>query len=138
MATADTLSESLGDYLETIYHLVRRNKVARVKEIAKEMGVHMSSVTGALRALSERNLVNHQPYSLVTLTPGGEAAARDLVRRHRVLSEFFQRVLRLDRETAERNACHIEHAIEPKALERLVGFLEQAGPGGCPPAGESE
>ena len=29
-----SLSESLGDYLETIYHLVEENKVARVKNIA--------------------------------------------------------------------------------------------------------
>ena len=120
------LSESLGDYLETIYHLVEENKVARVKEIAERMQVHMSSVTGALKSLAERDLVNHDPYSLVTLTPRGETAARELVRRHRVLSRFFEKVLSLDSETAERNACHVEHAIEPEVLEKLFEFLESA------------
>ena len=124
------LSESLGDYLETIYHLVEENKVARVKEIAERMQVHMSSVTGALKSLADRDLVNHDPYSLVTLTPRGETAAREIVRRHRVLSRFFEKVLSLDSETAERNACHVEHAIEPEVLEKLFEFLESVEPQG--------
>ena len=119
------LSESLGDYLETIYHLVRKNKVARVKEIAEGMHVHMSSVTGALKSLTDKRLVNHDPYGLVTLTPLGEAAGKEVVRRHQVLSEFFEKVLDVDVATAERNACHLEHAIEPQVLNHLVEFLEE-------------
>ena len=118
------LSESLGDYLEVIYHLVEQQRVARVKQIADRMGVQMPSVNGALRALSARKLVNHNPYSLITLTERGQRVARDLVRRHETLTEFFTRVLGLDAKTADRNACHVEHAIEPQVLDRLVAFLE--------------
>lgn len=118
------LSESLGDYLEVIYHIVQQQGVARVKQIAERMEVQMPSVNGALKALAERGLVNHDPYSLITLTASGKAAAMDLVRRHEKLTEFFVRVLGLDEATAERNACHVEHAIEPKVLDRLVAFLE--------------
>jgi DtxR family Mn-dependent transcriptional regulator len=118
------LSESLGDYIECIYHLVQARKVARVKEIAARMGVHMSSVTGALRSLAEKQLVNYDPYSLVTLTPHGEEAARDLVRRHEVLSQFMSNVLSVDAQTAGRNACHMEHSIEPEVMEKLVTFLQ--------------
>ncbi len=124
MAESVTLSESLGDYIEEIYHLVRENKVARVKEIAGRMHVQMSSVTGALKSLAEKGLVAHESYGFVTLTRQGEAAAEEIVRRHEVLSEFFEKVLSLDRETAERNACHVEHAIEPEVLDRLVRFLK--------------
>jgi len=126
VAEAEVLSESLGDYLESIYHLARRNGVARVKDIARRMEVQMSSVTGALRSLAARELVNYDPYSLITLTARGERAARELVRTHEVLSEFFNRVLKLDKKTADRNACHVEHGIEAEALERLVRFLESA------------
>ena len=121
-----SLSESLGDYLETIYHLVEENKVARVKNIAERMNVHMSSVTGALKSLADKKLVNYEPYSVVTLTRRGETVARDLVLRHAAISEFLEDVLQLDAETANRNACHIEHAIEPQVLERLVDFLKRA------------
>ena len=126
MASDETLSASLEDYLETIYHLVEEGRVARVKDIAARMNVQMPSVTGALRNLAARDLVNHDPYSYVTLTPSGEDVAREMVHRHEVLTEFLVDFLGLDQATADRNACTIEHAIEEVVLERLVEFVEQA------------
>jgi len=119
------LSESLGDYLETIYHLVRERKVARVRDIAERSEVRMSSVTGALRSLADKGLVNYAPYRVVTLTADGRRAARELVRRHEALRRFFSEALGVDDEAAERNACHVEHAIEPDVLDRLAAFSEE-------------
>ena len=62
------LSRSLEDYLETILLLVRRKRVARVRDIAKRLNVGMPAVTAALKALSKRKLVNYDPYQVVTLT----------------------------------------------------------------------
>ena len=129
----EQLSESMGDYLESIYHLARANGVARAKDIAERMQVRRASVTGALRALSERELVNYDPYSVVTLTSRGQRAARDLVRRHEMLTRFLHGVLGVDLERAGHNACHIEHAIEPQVLEKLVSFVERLER--CPHAG---
>ena len=84
----------------------------------------MPSVTGALKSLVERGLVEHDPYGLVNLTDKGETAARDLVKRHAALSEFLEKVLGVAPEAADRNACHMEHAIEPEVLDRLVKFLQ--------------
>ena len=123
MGARTDLSANMEDYLETIFRLVQANGVARVKEIASELGVQMSSVTGALRTLSARDMVNHDPYSFVTLTRRGRRVAADLVRRHDVLADFLHKVLALDPETAERNACRMEHAIERRVLERLVEFV---------------
>lgn len=126
MSTRNSLSASLEDYLETIFLLVQEKRVARVKDIASRLGVQMPSVTGALRSLAAKNLVNHDPYSYITLTPEGEAIARDLVRRHGVLTDFLADFLGLDRKAADRNACEMEHAIEPVVLDRLVEFVEFA------------
>ena len=52
------LSESLEDYLEIILQLENSHKVARQKDIAETLGVQRGSVTGALKALTERELVN--------------------------------------------------------------------------------
>jgi uncharacterized protein (TIGR00725 family) len=119
VSAATGLSESLGDYLESIYHLVRSRSAALVKEIAERMKVQKSSVTGALRLLAEKGLVNYDPYSFVTLTARGERIARDLVRRHETLRQFLTRVLAVEAAAADRNACHMEHAIEPQVLEKL-------------------
>ena len=126
MSTTSALSASLEDYLEAIYHLVEEGRVARVKDIAARLNVQMPSVTGALRSLAGKRLVNHDPYSYVTLTTTGEIIAREMVRRHEVLTSFLCEFLGLNRETAERNACHMEHAIEGVVLDRLIEFVDFA------------
>ncbi|MCE5242640.1 MAG: metal-dependent transcriptional regulator [Syntrophobacteraceae bacterium] len=118
------LSASLEDYLEVIFHLEQSNRVARAKDIADQMSVQRASVTGALRALAGRGLINYSPYSFITLTSSGRSIARDIIRRHNTLMDFFMIALQLPREEAEANACRIEHAIDPLAIERLVHFVE--------------
>lgn len=122
--SCDELSASLEDYLEVIFHLEQSNRVARAKDIADQMNVQRASVTGALKALATRGLINYSPYSYITLTPQGRTLAHDIIRRHDTLREFFVTALQLSREEAEANACRIEHAIDPGAVDRLVCFLE--------------
>ena len=63
-----TLSASLEDYLEAIFHIVRKKRAARPKDISRYLDVGNSSVTGALKALKARRLVNYAPYDVVNLT----------------------------------------------------------------------
>lgn len=117
------LSSSLEDYLEAIYHLERENRVARAKDIADRLEVSRASVTTALKALASRDLINYQPYSYITLTQAGKAAAAEVARRHAALKEFFQYFLQLDPDHSDANACRVEHVLDDKAMERLVAFL---------------
>ena len=128
------LSESLEDYLETILELETNHRVARAKDIAEKMGVLRGSVTGALKALADKELINYAPYSFITLTDRGRKIAAEVRRRHSVIRDFLQRVLLLDAERAEENACRIEHAIDRTAVDRLVQFIEYIH--FCPRTGE--
>lgn len=122
--TDTALSASLEDYLEAIYHIVREKQAARPKDIAQRLEVGNSSVTGALKALAARNLVNYAPYDIVTLTTRGQKAARAIVHCHESLREFFVKVLAADPKLAERAACEIEHVVPAELLDRLVHFVE--------------
>ncbi len=124
MTATVSLSASLEDYLGAIYHLVEENRVARVRDISARMNVNMSSVTGALRQLSSYDLVNYEPYQVITLTEAGLARAKDLVRRHNALKNFLLNVLSLAPEVAEDNAHRMEHAVDGETLERLASFAE--------------
>lgn len=117
------LSSTQEDYLETIYRLEMENRVARPRDIGDRLDVAGSSVTAALQNLSEKGLVNYEPYGLVTLTETGLLEARKVLTRHRILQDFLANVLGLDEDRAEVNACEMEHAVDPVALERLVCFL---------------
>jgi DtxR family Mn-dependent transcriptional regulator len=124
MPKSKRLSANMEDYLETIYHVVSEKKAARAKDIAIRMAVNSASVTGALRLLAEKGHINYAPYDVITLTPSGEILARDIVRRHEILKDFFTKVLDVDEQEAEETACKMEHTVSPLIIDRLVRFIE--------------
>jgi DtxR family Mn-dependent transcriptional regulator len=119
-----TLSASLEDYLEAIFRIVQDKHVARAKDVGRRLKVGRSSVTGALHALADRHLINYAPYDLITLTERGQAVARDVVRRHEALRDFFVKVLAVETADADAAACKLEHAIPEVVLQRFVEFVE--------------
>lgn len=128
MERATRLSASLEDYLEAIFHIVAENQVARAKYVSRRLGVTRSSVTVALRALAERDLINYVPYEVITLTPEGKRISEDVVRRHRALQNFFVKVLRVEGSLADKAACEMEHTLPREILGPLtefVGFVER-------------
>ena len=124
MAETRAVTASMEDYLEAIFHIVAAKGAARAKDIAKALKVTNASVTGALQSLSARDLVNYAPHDVITLTPSGKAVAKDVVRRHEVLRDFFVRVLAVDKDIAEEGACRMEHAVPKPILERLIQYSE--------------
>lgn len=127
------LSSHLEDYLEAIANLERDSRVARSRDIAQRLGVTKASVTAALRALSERGLINYQPYSHITLTDQGQALAREVIHRHDTITRFFHEVLGMERAAAESNACRVEHAVDDEVMRRLATLLETLAT--CPRCG---
>lgn len=118
----DPMSSNLEDYLEVIYSLESQHSEARAKDIADAMGVQRASVTNALQKLSQRGLINYQPYSSVTLTPEGFRTATRIVHRHKVLFDFLTKFLRIRPEVAEDTACKLEHHIDDESLDTLTRF----------------
>ena len=133
LAGESQVSSSLEDYLEAIYHIVQAKGAARAKDLVMRLGVHNSSVTQALRSLSEKKLVNYAPYDVITLTDRGEELARNIVLRHKTLKDFFHKVLFIDAEEAEKSACEMEHSLSRPILHRMVSFIEFIE--NCPLAG---
>jgi DtxR family Mn-dependent transcriptional regulator len=115
---------SMEDYLEAIAKLGEGRKVVKVKQLSQMLGVKMPSVTSALKKLSEQELVEHERYGHIKLTPEGDNVARDVICRHEALTLFFAQALGIDQETAEEDACKIEHVISPLSMERLAKFVE--------------
>ncbi len=124
MRKKQTLSASLEDYMEAIYHIVEEKLVARSKEIAARLDVSRASVTEALRALSKKGLINYAPYEAITMTDKGRKVAEDVIFRHETLKRFFIEVLALGEDIAEEGACRVEHAAPPEVINRMISFIE--------------
>ena len=99
------LSASLEDYLEAIFHLAAEHGVARSRDIAERLAVSRASVTGALRALSQKELIHYKPYDVISLTAKGHREAEKIIRRHTVLESFFKDILGLDAQLSRESAC---------------------------------
>ena len=114
--------QSAEDYLETIYLEVTKNGCAKVTDIAKLMEVKKASVTGALSVLCEKKLINYEPYAPITLTEKGEKAAKQILIKHQVMTNFFKNILNLNDEEAAKNACRMEHIMTEELFERIHQF----------------
>ncbi len=123
MSTA-TLTATLEDYLETIFNIVRRHKVARSMEIAESLNVKRPTVTVALRALAEKGYINYEPRSYVTLTKAGEKAARCVDKRHHILRDVFTEVFKLPHDASEKAACLMEHGMDTNICKAMTSLLK--------------
>ena len=118
------LSPSLEDYLEAILILERKNRVARVKDIAEALQVQMPSVTGALKNLKRKGLINYEKNSYISLTEVGFSMAEAIENKHSIIRNFLENVLLLSSEEATEQACKIEHVITPETAKRLKNCSE--------------
>ncbi len=124
MGSTYNLSHSLEDYLEVIWDLEEINTVARVKDISERLDVKRSSVTIALRTLSEKGLVNYEPYSVITLTAEGRRVGSEVRQKHNLLRSLFTDLFDIDLVTANTSACLMEHGVTTKIKSRLQLFLK--------------
>jgi len=125
MVKDNGLSESLEDYLEIILDLQTTKIVARSKDIAEKMDIKRGSVTGMLKKLAARKLINYEPYGYVTLTPDGEKIAKEIKCRHIFLKDFLFRIIGVDEQTADATACRMEHAMGKQTFKKFKGFLKK-------------
>ncbi|PIE71307.1 MAG: DtxR family transcriptional regulator [Deltaproteobacteria bacterium] len=123
-ATRPQLSANMEHYVEAIHRVSLDKGAAKARDIVRILAVKNSSVTGALKTLSAKGIVNYAPYDVITLTRKGEAIADELAQRNRVLKQFLTDVLCVDPIEAADAACIMEHALSKPLLERLTRFLE--------------
>jgi len=119
----DKLSASLEDYLEAIFELCKAGKIARSKDIAQRLCVSRASVTGALRSLCQKGLIDYKPYGYIELTENGKVVAGRIAGRHTVLESFFMDILGLDEALAKESACKAEHALGQQVVGRLMDYI---------------
>ncbi len=119
----EKLTFTMENYLEAIYELAPDGSGARVSDIAERLGVTKASTNSAMATLSEKGLIVNEKYKEVYLTEAGLALARFTSNKHHVIARFFTRVLRLNPEVADADACAIEHVISDEAIHAMESHL---------------
>lgn len=118
------LSSSTQDYLKAVWSLSEwTDTPVTAKSIAERLGLKLSSVSDAVRKLSERGLLIHAPYGAVTLTDRGREYAVAMVRRHRLIETFLVGTLGYRWDQVHDDAEVLEHAVSDFMIDRVAEYL---------------
>lgn len=112
-------NQSEEDYLERIHMLLERNGKVRSIDIANDMGFSKPSISIAMKKLEEKKYIYIDNNSgNIFLTEEGMKIATKIYDRHKVLTSLFSK-LGVDSETAEDDACKIEHDLSEETFNKL-------------------
>ena len=82
-------STAVEDYLERILELIQSKGYARVVDIAASLKISQASVTNMVQRLDGEGLLKYEKYRGLVLTTAGETLARNITRRHQLLTDFL-------------------------------------------------
>ncbi len=118
------LTSTMEDYLEAVWSIEEKDGVTRVKDISEIMNVSPPTVNAAMKCLKKRSLIKQEIYGYIKLTTEGRKIAKDIQRRHKLLTRFLGEILGLEEKIAKTDACKLEHCVSGCTIERIVRFLE--------------
>ncbi len=119
------MTQSLEDYLEAVYVLIKDNESACVRDVAKLLDVKMPSVVKAIHELKRLELVRQEPYAAIELTAKGRRVAKLVLNRHTLLRKFLEK-LGVSRKTADKDACLMEHILSAETLDKIRIYTEKS------------
>jgi Mn-dependent DtxR family transcriptional regulator len=117
----------MENYLEAIFELSQDGCGVRLTDIAARLSVTKSTANAAMATLAEKGLVEKGRYRHIVLTENGLDLAVGVAQKHRIIRRFFTETLRIDAETADRDACAIEHVVSDRTVEAMRAFGRASG-----------
>jgi DtxR family Mn-dependent transcriptional regulator len=121
------MTQSLEDYIEVVYVLIRDKHTARVRDIATSLKVKMPSVVKAIAELKRLELVTQEPYGDVELTPKGRRIATVILNRHNQIRDFLLKI-GVSPRIANKDACRMEHILSAETMDKIRDYLKKGPP----------
>ncbi len=118
-------NESREDYIESILMIKREKGAVRSIDIANHFGYSRPSISRAVGLLRKDNLVVVDDSGYIELTPKGLELAKNVYSRHRMLIRFLEK-LGVSSDTAEIDACRVEHILSEESMERIREFVNKS------------
>lgn len=112
------LRASGEDYLEAVLMLEKKNGMVRSIDLARHMEVSKPSVSRAGAILQEGGFLTVDSDYFLHLTEAGREVTEKIYERHQFFTEQLV-AAGVDQETAEQEACRMEHAISDTSFQKL-------------------
>lgn len=118
-----SVHESGEMYLEAILVLSRKSSFVRSVDVSEYLQYSKPSVSRAMGILRKEDYIHMDKDGAITLTQTGLALAEKILERHMVLSRLLMK-LGVRQETAEADACKMEHAISDESFQAIKRYTE--------------
>ena len=105
------------DYLEAVLILQKKQGMVRSIDLARHMGFSKPSISHAVGVLKNGGFLTADEDGFLHLTAIGQEVAEKIYERHRFFTEQLV-AAGVDLETAEQEACRIEHAISDTSFRK--------------------
>mgnify|MGYP001090121111 FL=1 len=112
------LHSSGEDYLEAVLMLQQRHGMVRSVDLARHMGYSKPSISHAVGVLRGGGFLTVDQDGFLHLTDVGHEVAEKIYERHQFFTQWLIGA-GIDPETAEQDACRMEHGISQKSFELL-------------------
>ena len=119
------LQESGENYLETILLLQQKQGYVRSVDIAAELNYSKPSISRAMGILKSAGLITMEKRGNIILTEAGKKKADEIYERHRLIALFLETSLGVSHETADHDACRIEHIISDETFAKIKAYCTQ-------------
>jgi len=119
------MRESGENYLETILILSEEKKCVRSVDIANRLGYAKPSVSRAMGLLKKRGFITLGDNGDLRLTEIGLVKANAVYERHKIISKLLADLLGVDKNTADSDACRIEHVISEESFDAIKKYVTE-------------
>lgn len=117
------LTHSSVHHLMAMHELLKKNGYVRGVDIAKYLEISRSSVSITLRKLITKGYVLEDENKFYHFTKRGDDLIHSVLSKRNIIRIFFEQALLLDPETAEAEACKIEHLLGENTGQKLMSFM---------------
>ena len=117
-------TESAEMYLESILLLSEQSPYVRAIDIAHRTGYTKPSVSRAMGLLKANGHITVDDNGYIRLTESGKALSSKILERHHILTDFLISI-GVSAETADDDACKMEHVISDESIERIKESLNE-------------
>jgi len=119
------LSAVQEDYIKIIWNLEQSHQLSRPKSMAEILNVKPPTVLSMFKQLERLNLISYNKKEGALLTSKGKMRAEKLVRKHRLIESFLDKVLDIENPILHDEAEKLEHVISDELalyIDRYLGF----------------
>lgn len=118
------LTHSGAHYLMAIQKIHEEQGYARLSDVAKRLKISKGSLSTSLKPLMKKKLILEDENKHLSLSKTGEHFAQNIRNTYSVINHLFSKILNVDAEIAEVDACKIEHLLSEESTSELLKMVK--------------